>query len=191
MGRTKSIVRVSAFGILFAMNLGCFENKKNDHNDQTTGLLALLSINPTLGNYVYYNGTPNYPGGTYTAAGNVAVGEYNITNSLITRYDYDTGYGASHLYGEVQEVDLNRQVVYVRFRSDSTYSAGDYAWYRWTYNGGYLYICPDLSGVSNQTTLAAAKASNVDYYSDPTNINTGCGLNSGFSPTVWSRLQSK
>ncbi|EIE02859.1 LIC13354 family exoprotein [Leptospira licerasiae] len=169
----------------------CFElgeSKKSD-DPSTLALVALAGLNPIAGNYNYYNGTSDYAGGTYTAPGNEIVGTYNISLSLVAQTMFDETYGNSYLYGEIQEIDTTKKVIYVRFRSDSSFSQGNYGWYRWTVKDGKTYVCPDLSDVSTQTTLASAKDDDLDYYSDPSNINAGCGLNSGFDPAPWSRLE--
>ncbi|TGM97760.1 LIC13354 family exoprotein [Leptospira dzoumogneensis] len=171
----------------------CFdlgETKKSD-NENVLALVAVAGLNPIAGNYNYYNGTTDYAGGTYTAPGNEIVGTYNISLSLIAQTMFDATYGNSYLYGDIQEIDTNKKVIYVRFRGDSSFSQGNYSWYRWTVKDGKTYVCPDLSGVSSQTTLASAKADDLDYYSDPSDINAGCGLNSGFDPAPWSRLESQ
>ncbi|MGJ4745572.1 LIC13354 family exoprotein [Leptospira sp. SA-E8] len=171
----------------------CFElgESKKSEDPNTLALVALSGLNPIAGNYNYYNGTSDYAGGTYTAPGNEIVGAYSISLSLVAQTMYDETYGNSYLYGEIQEIDTNKKVIYVRFRSDSSFSQGNYAWYRWTVKDSKTYVCPDLSDVSTQTTLASAKDDDLDYYSDPSNINAGCGLNSGFDPAPWSRLELK
>ncbi|TGK01529.1 hypothetical protein EHQ53_07415 [Leptospira langatensis] len=170
-------------------NTGCFEPSSGNSDENVLGLVALSTMNPIAGNYSAYNGTPDFPGDSYSADGSQITGELAISNTLVAQTFIDATYGNSYLYGIIKEINVAKQVVYVQFRADSSYSQGDFAWYRWTNNGGYLYLCPDLSGVSSQTTLASAKADDLDTYSDPTNINAGCGLNSGFSPTFWTRLQ--
>ncbi|TGK08522.1 hypothetical protein EHO58_07980 [Leptospira selangorensis] len=171
----------------------CFdlgESSKSD-NQNVLALVAVAGLNPIAGNYNYYNGTSDYAGGTYTAPGNEIVGTYNISLSLIAQTMFDATYGNSYLYGDIQEIDTNKKVIYVRFRGDSSFSQGNYSWYRWTVKDGKTYVCPDLSGVSSQTTLASAKADDLDFYSDPSDINAGCGLNSGFDPAPWSRLETQ
>ncbi|MGJ4787320.1 LIC13354 family exoprotein [Leptospira koniambonensis] len=171
----------------------CFdlgESSKSD-NQNVLALVAVAGLNPLAGNYNYYNGTPDYPGGTFTAAGNVVVGTYNISLSLVAQTMFDETFGNSYLYGEIQEIDTNKKVVYVRFTSASSFSQGNYAWLRWMVKDGKTYVCPDLSDVSTQTTLASAKDDDLDFYSDTNDINAGCGLNSGFDPAPWSRLESQ
>ncbi|MCG6194996.1 hypothetical protein LFX25_17290 [Leptospira sp. FAT2] len=173
--------------------VNCFETKKEEDNNDNNLLLAAIIANnfEITGSWTFYNGTPDYAGAAFTEKGTISQGTYTITNSRISRNDKDAGFGASQLIGDIMEIDLSRKVVYVQFTQDSSFSKGKFAWFRWTYNGGYFYICPDLSGVNNQNTLAQAKADNLDTYSNTASINAGCGLNSGFDPSPWSRLEVK
>ncbi|EPE83902.1 hypothetical protein LEP1GSC021_4099 [Leptospira noguchii str. 1993005606] len=178
---------ISTFLILGLLN--CSPSKEN--NDDELLLLGISVQNywEIEGIWNYFNGTKSYAGDLFNENGTVLVGQYIITKTKMTRDIRDTGFGASKLIGDVIEIDRSKKVVYVQFTQDSTFSKGKFAWYRWTSKDGYYYICPDLSGVNNQNTLEQAKADNLDDFSDTTNINAGCGLNSGFDPGPWSRLE--
>ncbi|MDL5245926.1 hypothetical protein QRD38_08995 [Leptospira weilii] len=167
---------------------------KDDKNTDNILLLLGVSIQnywEIEGTWNYFNGTKEYAGGGFNANGTVLQGQYVITNTKVTREIKDTGFGASKLIGDVVEIDRSKKVVYIQFTQDSSFSKGKFSWYRWTSKDGYFYICPDLSGVNSQNTLEQAKADNLDSFSDISNINSGCGLNSGFDPAPWSRLEIK
>ncbi|MCL8265145.1 hypothetical protein M9Y82_00450 [Leptospira weilii] len=164
---------------------------KDDKNTDNILLLLGVSIQnywEIEGTWNYFNGTKEYAGGGFNANGTVLQGQYVITNTKVTR---EIKEGASKLIGDVVEIDRSKKVVYVQFTQDSSFSKGKFSWYRWTSKDGYFYICPDLSGVNSQNTLEQAKADNLDSFSDISNINSGCGLNSGFDPAPWSRLEIK
>ncbi|EMJ61416.1 hypothetical protein LEP1GSC051_2377 [Leptospira sp. P2653] len=167
---------------------------KDDKNTDNILLLLGVSIQnywEIEGTWNYFNGTKEYAGGGFNANGTVLQGQYVITNTKVTREIKDTGFGASKLIGDVIEIDRSKKVVYIQFTQDSSFSKGKFSWYRWTSKDGYFYICPDLSGVNSQNTLEQAKADNLDSFSDISNLNSGCGLNSGFDPAPWSRLEIK
>ncbi|EMO71833.1 LIC13354 family exoprotein [Leptospira santarosai] len=153
--------------------------------------IAIQSFWKIEGTWNYFNGTKDYPGSLFIDNGTVVQGQYTITQTRVTREIKDTGFGASKLIGDIIEIDRSKKAVYVQFTQDSSFSKGKFSWYRWTSKDDYVYICPDLSGVNNQNTLEQAKADNLDSFSDPNNINSGCGLNSGFDPAPWSRLELK
>ncbi|ABJ77228.1 Hypothetical protein LBL_0248 [Leptospira borgpetersenii serovar Hardjo-bovis str. L550] len=184
--------------ILISGMMNCSESK-NDNNTEDKDIKdALLLLGISIQNYWeiegtwnYFNGTKDYPGGGFNSNGTVLIGQYTITRSQITREVKNVSFGASKLIGDVFEIDRSKQAVYVQFTQDSSFSKGKFSWYRWTSKDGYVYICPDLSGVNNQNTLEQAKADNLDSFSDTNNINSGCGLNSGFDPAPWSRLEIK
>ncbi|OQM30025.1 hypothetical protein DV38_11110 [Leptospira interrogans] len=181
-------ILISTFLILGMMN--CSQSK-DDGNEDVLLLLGIAAQNywEIEGTWNYFNGTKNYAGDLFNENGTTLVGQYIINKTKITREIKDTGFGGSKLIGNVMEIDRSKRVVYVQFTQDSSFSKGKFAWYRWTSKDGYYYICPDLSGVNNQNTLDQAKADNLDNFSDTTNINAGCGLNSGFDPGPWSRLE--
>ncbi len=174
--------------------VNCSVPKDNLIMDEDTFLLLGISILnhwEIEGTWNYFNGTKEYADGGFNANGTVLQGQYVITNTKVTREIKDTGFGASKLIGDVIEIDRSKKVVYIQFTQDSSFSKGKFSWYRWTSKDGYFYICPDLSGVNSQNTLEQAKADNLDSFSDISNINSGCGLNSGFDPAPWSRLEIK
>ncbi|EKN87576.1 hypothetical protein LEP1GSC034_1535 [Leptospira interrogans str. 2003000735] len=181
-------ILISTFLILGMMN--CSQSK-DDGNEDVLLLLGIAAQNywEIEGTWNYFNGTKNYAGDLFNENGTTLVGQYIINKTQITREIKDTGFGGSKLIGNVMEIDRSKRVVYVQFTQDSSFSKGKFAWYRWTSKDGYYYICPDLSGVNNQNTLDQAKADNLDNFSDTTNMNAGCGLNSGFAPGPWSRLE--
>ncbi|EMF81723.1 hypothetical protein LEP1GSC188_2230 [Leptospira weilii serovar Topaz str. LT2116] len=167
---------------------------KDDKNTDNILLLLGVSIQnywEIEGNWDYFNGTKDYAGAGFNSNGTVLIGQYTITSAKVTREVKNAGFGASKLIGDVAEIDRSKKVVYVQFTQDSSFTKGKFSWYRWTVKDGYFYICPDLSGVNNQNTLEQAKADNLDSFSDTSNINSGCGLNSGFDPAPWSRLEIK
>ncbi|TGL73669.1 LIC13354 family exoprotein [Leptospira yasudae] len=173
--------------------VNCFETKKEDDKNDNNLLLAAIIANnfEIAGSWNFFNGTADYPGSAFNEKGTISQGTYTVTQSRITQSNKDTGFGATQLIGDVVEIDLSKKVVYVQFTQDSSFSKGKFSWYRWTFQSGNFYICPDLSGVNNQNTLAQAKADNLDTYSNTSNMNAGCGLNSGFDPAPWSRLEIK
>nr|WP_254055601.1 hypothetical protein [Leptospira mayottensis] len=176
--------------------LGMMNCSKSKDDKNTNNILLLLGISiqnywEIEGTWNYFNGTKDYPGSGFNSNGTVLIGQYIITRTKITREVKDSGFGASKLIGDVAEIDRSKQAVYVQFTQDSSFSKGKFSWYRWISKDGYTYICPDLSGVNNQNTLEQAKADNLDSFSDINNINSGCGLNSGFDPAPWSRLEIK
>ncbi|RHX87894.1 LIC13354 family exoprotein [Leptospira stimsonii] len=176
--------------LLLVGTVNCFETKSEDKNDENLFLSAILLNNFEIaGNWTFYNGTKDYPGGAFTDVGTKAQGTYSITNTLITQKNNDNGFGGSQLIGNIVEINLAKKVIYVQFTQDSSFSKGKFSWYRWTSDGSYLYLCQDLTGVNNQNTLEQAKADDLDTYSNTKNLNAGCGLNSGFDPSVWSRLE--
>ncbi|EKP13224.1 MULTISPECIES: LIC13354 family exoprotein [Leptospira] len=179
--------------ILISGMINCSESKNDKNTDDILLLLGISIQNywEIEGTWNYFNGTKDYPGGAFTDNGTVLQGQYTISRTKITREVKDSGFGASKLIGDVFEIDRSKQVVYVQFTQDSSFSKGKFSWYRWTSKDGYVYICPDLSGVNNQNTLEQAKADNLDSFSNTNNINSGCGLNSGFDPAPWSRLEIK
>ncbi len=170
--------------------MNCSGTKDDKNTDNILLLLGISILNhwEIEGTWNYFNGTKEYAGGGFNANGTVLQGQYVITNTKVTR---EIKEGASKLIGDVIEIDRSKKVVYVQFTQDSSFSKGKFSWYRWTSKDGYFYICPDLSGVNSQNTLEQAKADNLDSFSDISNINSGCGLNSGFDPAPWSRLEIK
>lgn len=159
-----------------------------------TYLLAQLQIS---GSWNYYNGTPSYTDtcGGFCSDGNVKVGTYsfasaNFQNSCQNTKDCGTPL-PSTTNATVVEYSNERGVLYAKYDSTHPFTPNKFTFIRWISSGGYFYICPDISDVGSQDTLAKARDFNNDGVEDAIAANNVSNLNGGCSGLIfWTRLQT-
>ena len=161
------------------------------------GLLALGQIQ-IGGNWSYYNGPSSYPGGCggFCSSGTTKVGTYSFTNTHMTNACTNTTDCGTPLpaitNATIVEYDNAKQVLYAQYDSSHAFTPNKFTYIKWAQVGGKTYLCPDISGVGTQDTLAKAKDSNANStedYLETTNssdLTLGCGSGLIF----WSRLEA-
>ena len=166
---------------------------------ETNTVLAVLAAAGALeinGNWNYFNGTPAYVDtcGGFCSNGNVKVGEYLFSATSISNLCQNvTDCGApTTSVGRVFEFNNSKKILYFQYSGDHPFTPNKFTYIQWIVSGSDIYICPDISNVGSQDTLAKAKDFNNDGVEDylvdnvPTNLNGGCG-----ALIFWSRLERK